>query len=101
MGLALRGDDRVLLLAMIPVSELAAMARILMRGVVVVLGEPKAAMAEFQNVMFLQAPPDAIPWHSGFFTKIYVPRHWDQLAGDEVKRLLAPGGEIVREEVAV
>jgi hypothetical protein len=96
----MRGDDRVLLLAMPPVKELAAMVRILIRGVVVVLGEQNSTLAEFQNVMFLDASPESVPWRDGFFTKIYVPRQWERLAASEVVRLLAPGGEIVREGVA-
>jgi hypothetical protein len=95
--LTLRSDDRVLLLAMPPVKELAAMARILIRGVVVVLAEQNPALAEFSNVMFLDASPANVPWRDGFFTKIYVPRQWERLAASEVVRLLAPGGEIVRE----
>ncbi len=76
-------------------NELAAMARILIRGVVVVLGEPHNEVAEFQNIMFLPASPENIPWRDHYFTKIYLPRHLERMASQEATRLLAPGGEIV------
>ncbi len=71
-----RADDRVLLLATPAVGELAALARILMRGSVVVIStaDEIAAigeqLAEFNNVMLLEASPDKIPWRDGGFTRI-------------------------------
>ena len=61
---AYRADDCVLLLAIPAEQELAALARILIRGSVVALGtadEVAAARSrfiEFDNVMLLDAPPD-------------------------------------------
>ncbi len=102
---AYRADDRVLLLAIPAEQELAALARILMRGIVVALGTAEEVAAarerlgEFTNVMLLDAPPDRIPWRGAGFSKIVVPRQYErilpQLAG-ELDRLLSPGGEIVR-----
>jgi hypothetical protein len=101
----LHADDRVLLLAIPSISELTKIARVLVNGVVVALGDRDevraacAAMAEFKNVMFLEAPPDQIPWRPAYFTKIVVPPHLETLlpyAAAELHRLLAPGGQIVK-----
>jgi hypothetical protein len=99
-----RADDRVLLLAIPARQELAAVARILIRGVVVALGtadevaEARGQFSEFENVMLLDAPPDRVPWRGAGFTKIVVPHQYERilpyLAG-ELNRLLAPGGEII------
>ncbi|MFL6350312.1 MAG: hypothetical protein ACJ74Z_00465 [Bryobacteraceae bacterium] len=101
----LRADDRVLLLGIPPASEITSIARELMDGVVVALGDREevraacVAMAEFKNVMFLEAVPDQIPWRAAYFTKIIVPPHLESLlphAAAELHRLLAPGGQIVK-----
>jgi hypothetical protein len=106
--MTLRADDRVLFLAMPPVQEIATTARILMRGVVVVLGseaeleEARAALSEFQNVLLLDAHPDRVPWRKAFFTKIVVAPQLDRILPSltpEITRLLAPEGEIVRSGV--
>ncbi len=102
----LRSDDRVLLLALPSTEELAAMARILMHGVVVGLGDvaevdaARKSLAEFDNVMFVEALPDHIPWRDAYFTKVIMPPHLEsslRSAAAELHRVLAPGGEIVRE----
>ncbi|MGA8028848.1 MAG: hypothetical protein WB992_17035 [Bryobacteraceae bacterium] len=99
-----RADDRILMLAIPSAIELAAISRVLMRGVIVALGTSDAidsareSMREFENVMFLDARPDQIPWRDGYFTKILVPPHIDRIlryASAELHRVLAPGGEIV------
>jgi hypothetical protein len=104
----LHADDRVLLLAIPPISELTDIARVLMDGVVVALGDRDevraacAAMAEFKNVMFVEAPPDQIPWRPAYFTKIFVPPQLEALlphAAAELHRVLAPGGQIVKTAV--
>lgn len=101
---AYRADDRVLLLAIPAERELAALARILIRGSVVALGtaeEVAAArpcFAEFDNIMLLDAPPDHIPWRGAAFTKIVVPHQYERILpylSSELERLLAPGGEII------
>ena len=59
----------------------------------------RESMAEFDNVMFLDARPDQIPWREAFFTKIIVPPHLESLmpyASAELYRVFAPGGQIVR-----
>jgi hypothetical protein len=104
-----RADDRVLLLAIPAKQELAALARLLIRGQVVAIGtadEVSAArpfFADFENVMLLDAPPDKVPWRAGGFSKIVVPHQYERILPyltGELNRLLAPGGEIIR-KVAV
>ena len=108
--LTLRADDRVLLLAIPPVPDLAAMARVLITGSVVALGTPEEVddarreMAEFDNVLFLEASPERVPWRDQFFTKILIPPHLERLLpeiSNEIHRLLAPGGTIVSSGVDV
>jgi hypothetical protein len=104
--LSLRADDRVLFLAIPPFQELTAIARILIAGCLVAVGtadevdEGRQALREFENVMFIDATPDNIPWRDHFFTKIVVPHHLQRLAlenGAEMYRLLAPGGSLVQD----
>jgi len=104
----LRADDRVLLLAIPHRDELAGIARVLMRGVLVALGtreevdRAREAMADFENVMFVETALDKIPWREQYFTKILVPPHLEQLLRPlalELDRVLAPGGEIVHQSV--
>jgi hypothetical protein len=99
-----RADDRVLSLAVPPLPEAALLGRLLMTGCLVALGdaeevdEARRALAEFDNLMFLVASPERIPWQDAFFTKILVPTHLQSLLGGisgELQRVLAPGGEIV------
>ncbi len=101
---AYRADDRVLLLAIPAEQELAALARILIRGIVVALGTPdeiaeaRSRFSEFDNVMLLDAAPDRIPWRAAGFTKIVVPHQYERILpylSSELDRLLAPGGQIV------
>ena len=108
--LTLRADDRVLLLAIPPVPDLVAMAGVLMTGSVVALGtqeevdRARSEMAEFDNVLFLEASPERIPWRDQFFTKVVVPPHLERLLpeiSNEIHRLLAPGGTIVSSGVDV
>lgn len=102
---ALRADDHVLLLDIPSNAELAAIARILIRGSLVALGSRDAvdrarnAMAEFDNVLFLDASPSHIPWRGGFFTKVLVPPHFEPLLesiASEVHRVMRPDGVLVR-----
>ncbi|HMF78013.1 MAG TPA: hypothetical protein VK604_20320 [Bryobacteraceae bacterium] len=106
----IRSDDRLLLLAIPAPQELAALARVLLRGTLVVIGSPEEiaaaqpSLTEFDNVMFLEGTPAAIPWRGPGFTKILVPHHLERLLphiADELQRVLAPGGEIVRTALAV
>ncbi len=109
MNSALRADDRVLLLAIPSEADLAAIARVLMSGVLVALGDgdevdrARHAMAEFENVMFLEASPERIPWREGYFSKILVPPHLESLLPQiepELHRVLAPGGDIIRTAIS-
>jgi hypothetical protein len=99
-----RADDRVLLLAIPAKQELAALARILIRGTVVALGtaeevaEARPFFGDFENVMLLDAPPDKVPWHGAGFSKIVVPHQYERILPqltEELDRLLATGGEII------
>ena len=101
---AYRADDCVLLLAIPAEQELAALARILIRGSVVALGTAdevaaaRSRFVEFDNVMLLDAPPDHVPWRADAFTKIIVPHQYERILpylSRELDRLLAPGGEII------
>jgi hypothetical protein len=100
----LRADDRVLSLAIPSSQEAAALARILISGCLVALGDAgeveqaRRELSEFDNLMFVNATPDRIPWREAYFTKILVPPHLSPLAtsfSNELHRVLAPGGEIV------
>ena len=56
-------------------------------------------MTDWDNVLFLSAAPDRIPWRSAYFTKIMVPPQFEPILptiANELHRVLAPGGEIVR-----
>jgi hypothetical protein len=101
-----RQDDRVLLLAIPSRNELAGIARVLTSGVLVAVGtreevdSARASMVEFENVMFIEARPDQIPWREAYFTKIIVPVHLEPVvepAGAELRRLLAPGGVLLHQ----
>ncbi len=103
-----RSDDRILLLAIPSRADLAAIARVLISGVLVALGtsdevdEARRSMADFENVMFLDASPEQIPWREAYFSKILVPPHLESLLPHitaELHRVLAPDGEIVRTAV--
>jgi SAM-dependent methyltransferase len=104
----LRADDRVLLLDIPADKELAGIARILSHGVLVALGtaeavdRARAALAEFDNVMFIEANPERIPWRDQFFTVVLVAQHMAsaaRAAAGEIARVLAPGGRIVSDSV--
>lgn len=105
MPATLRADDHVLLLDIPSAAELAAIARILIRGSLVALGSREAvdrareALAEFDNVLFLDASPAQIPWRSAYFTKVLVPPHFEPLLesiATELYRVMRPDGTLVR-----
>src|SRR5947209_10941434 len=106
--MTLRADDRVLFLDIPSAEELAAFARILIQGVVVAVGtrdavdDTRAALADFENVMLIEAEPHQIPWREHYFTKIIVPPHMTAFvrsAALELHRVLAANGEIVSQSV--
>lgn len=99
-----RADDRVLSLVIPPVQEAATLGRILITGCLVALGTPdevdeaRRRLAEFDNLMFIAATPDHIPWRDAFFTKVIAPPQFKSLLPQfqaELLRVLEPGGEIV------
>ena len=101
---ALRADDHVLLLDIPSNAELAVIARILIRGSLVALGSRDAvdrarnALADFENVLFLDASPAHIPWRGAYFTKVLVPPHLEPLLesiSSEVHRVMRPDGMLV------
>ena len=72
----LEPDDRVLFLGVPDFGVIAACAARLTEGLVVAMGDDKAirearkAGRDLDNVMFLPATPDNIPWGDGFFTRV-------------------------------
>jgi hypothetical protein len=100
----IRSDDRVLSLAIPAPREAAALGRLLMAGCFVAIGsadevdEARRVHSEFDNLMFIAATPDHIPWRDAFFTKILIPPQLQPLLPslqNELLRVLAPGGEVV------
>ena len=100
----LRADDRVLCLAIPRYRDTAALGRILTAGCLVAFGdreevdEARRLFSEFDNLMFLEAALDSIPWRDAFFTKILIPPHMAELAAAlaaDLQRVLAPGGQII------
>jgi hypothetical protein len=105
MSQPLRSDDQVLLLDIPSTGELISMSRLLMHGALVVLGSAdevdraRRELAEFDNVLFLDASPSAIPWRDGYFTKVVVPPHFEPLlphVAHEIQRVLRPDGTVIR-----
>jgi hypothetical protein len=101
----LRADDRVLLVSVLPVQEMAALARILMRGSLLVLGnrdevdEGRRHLSEFDNVMFVEGDPDHVPWRGGYFTAIVIPPGMQasvRPSAPELTRVLAPEGRLLQ-----
>lgn len=96
---AFRADDRVLLLALPAVDSIAALGRILSHGVIVVVAprdfvdRGREALAEFDNIMFIEAEGPRIPWRDAYFTKIVIDENWS--ANADVARVLAPGGTVI------
>ena len=104
--MTLRADDRVLMLAIASYKEMARIARTLTSGTLVALGSAeevdaaRSQCAALDNVMFLDARPDSIPWRDQYFTRILVPPHFEPLlrsSAPELHRVLVPGGEILLE----
>ena len=101
----LRADDHVLLLDIPSPAELATIARILVRGSLVAIGSretvdsARASLADFDNVLFLEASPAEIPWRDAYFTKVLVPPHFEPMMAAierEVRRVMRPDGSLLR-----
>ena len=100
----LRAADRVLMLSIPGEREVESLARQLTEGSLVALGTAdevdvsRARFSRLDNVLFLTARPDAIPWREAFFTKIVASPEQETLLRSceaELHRVLAPGGEIL------
>jgi hypothetical protein len=92
-------DDRVLFLAIPAIPVIREMAGGLDRGLIVAIGsddEVRAARrecADLENVLFVGATPDDIPWRSGFFTQVIDPKgEWadPEKVAREVARVSVP-----------
>ena len=73
----LEADDRILFLGVPDFAVIAGCAARLTQGVVVAIGGDEAIRAarkagrDLDNVMFVPATPDNIPWGNGFFTRVF------------------------------
>ena len=95
----IRPDERILILG-IPVPDaVAAMARILSDGALVVMAEGDAlyearrAAREFDNVMFVPGSPDDLAWRDGFFTRVVdIVGNWENpgKVQREIQRVTLP-----------
>lgn len=96
-----RIDDRVLLLAIPEPSIVASLSAQLTRGLLVALGSDeeiaaaRAAARDLDNVMFVPAAPEEIPWRDRFFTKAIAFGPLSEAARREVERVLADAGELL------
>jgi len=103
----LRPEDHVLLLSIPDPAFVRDLAARVPRGIVVVLGErdeiveARRAAADLDNVMFVPATPDEIPWRDGFFTFVIdLSGGWSDpdRVSREVQRVLAPEGRLYRSD---
>jgi hypothetical protein len=94
-------NDRILLLSIPGVALVIELAELAGRGIVVALSgaeevyAARRATRDHENIMFVPATPDEIPWQEGFFSKVV------DLQGEtapsalmihEIVRVLSPGG---------
>ena len=97
----LRIDDRVLLLAIPEPAVVANLAAQLTRGLLVAIGsageiaDARVAARDLENVMFVPAAPEEIPWRDRFFTKAIAFGPLSDAARREVRRVLAETGELL------
>ena len=93
--------DRVLLVSISDPGAVAVVAGMLTEGLIVGLGEGEEVRAarrsalDIENVMFVPASPDDVPWQSNYFTKVVdTTCRWRQPArvARELRRVLAHGG---------
>ena len=92
-------NDRVLLLATLPVDEIRSLAAKLTGGMIVVqtpddaLYEARRNLREYDNVMVTPAEGNgAIPWKDDVFSVVYAPNAMEPSA--EMLRVLEPGGTV-------
>ncbi len=107
--LEIQPRDRILLLSIPDVSLIFDLAARVPEGLIAGLGteeevcEVRRVCRGLDNVMFLLAAPDEVPWRERFFTKVLDPRGvWErpELVVREIARLLAPGGLVLAAEPA-
>ncbi len=100
--LAIRPDDRILLLSIPHIALIRELSARLTAGLVVGLGEgdevyeARRQVADRVNVMFHPGPPEEIPFRDAFFSKVIDLRcRWRDpaRAALETARVLAPGGQ--------
>ena len=99
--LKVRPGDRVLMISIADPGVVEAVAGLLTGGLLVGLGEDEEVRAarrsarDIENVMFVPAPPDDIPWQGSYFTKaVDIACRWRQPErfARELRRVLARGG---------
>ncbi len=72
----IRPDERLLVLGMLEADAVAALARVVTEGLLVVMAEGDAvyearkAARDLDNVMVVPGTPDELPWRDGFFTRV-------------------------------
>ena len=102
-----RDNDRCLLLWIPEIAAVEALSKRLSRGILVALGDQDAvraarrAASHLENVMFVNASAEEIPWRDNLFTVIAAqiddwpsPSH----AVRELTRVLEPEGRLYLEE---
>lgn len=99
--LAIRPDDRILLLSIPETEFVLELSTRLETGLVVGLGEHEEVYAarpktrDRTNVMFHPGPPEQIPFQDGFFSKVIdLKCRWEDpgRVAHETARVLAPAG---------
>ncbi len=99
--LAIRPDDRILLLSIPETEFVLELSARLETGLVVGLGgreevyEARTKTRDRANVMFHPGPPEQIPFQDGFFSKVIdLKCLWEDTArvAHETARVLAPAG---------
>ncbi len=97
----IRAGDRVLLLSMPDIEAVREMARKASAGIVVGLGEDdevraaRKALGQLENVMFVPATTEEIPWQENFFSVVIdTACAWSstERTAREILRVLSPGG---------
>jgi len=95
--------DRVLFLSIPEIAVLERLSPQVEHGVVVCIGErdevweARKSAAHLDNVMFVPATPDEIPWQDGYFNLVvhHMPMPEESpLVAREIARVLAAGGTL-------
>jgi ubiquinone/menaquinone biosynthesis C-methylase UbiE len=95
--------DRVLFLGIPGIAVLERLSARVEHGVVVCIGEreevwqARTAAVHLENVMFVPASPDEIPWQDGYFNfvvRLTAMPEESPLVAREIARVLAGGGAL-------